>query len=82
VRRKHSAPNPSSPSHSSPSAPTHHNSQAEPDPQIRQESDIWAAETGSVKGHFWQLLGMFDSAFDRGGHLEAVFGGPETAKTP
>jgi hypothetical protein len=82
VRRKHSAPNPSSPSHSSPSAPTHHNSQAEPDPQIRQESDILAAETGTLGVLFWQLLGMFDRAFARGGHLEAGLGGSEAAKTP
>ena len=37
------APNPSSPQHCSPSAATHHNSQTEPDPQIQQESDIWAS---------------------------------------
>ncbi len=33
---------PSSPSHYSPSAATHHNSQAETDPRIPQESDISA----------------------------------------
>ncbi len=33
------APNPSSPSHRSPSAGTHHNSQAKADPRIQHESD-------------------------------------------
>ena len=33
---------PSSPSHYSPSVATHHNSQAETDPRIQQESDITA----------------------------------------
>jgi hypothetical protein len=31
---------------------------------------------------FWQLLGMFDRASDRGTHLDTCFKGSKTPKTP
>ena len=46
-RSRSTDPNPSSPSHSSPSAATHHGSQAETSPHIQQESPIWAGRRGA-----------------------------------
>ena len=45
-RSRSTDPNPSSPSHYSPSAATHHGSQAETDPHIQQESPICAVMGG------------------------------------
>ena len=47
-RTRSTAPNPSSPSHSSPSAATHHGSHAETNPHIQQESPICAVAS---RGH-------------------------------